>query len=505
MPVRSIRKVLVANRGEIAVRVMRTCRDLGIATVAIYPPNDRTSLHVRYATEAYPLEVPSEDRAGYLDVKQIIAIAQRAKADALHPGYGFLSENPALPRACEQAGITFIGPSADVMETMSSKTQARHAMQQAGVPIVPGLQNAAGSEQEALTCAKKIGFPVMLKAALGGGGKGIRKVENAAEFSSAWQATRSEAKTSFGDDTVYVEKFLDKPRHIEVQVFGDTHGLVRALPERECSVQRRHQKVLEESPSPFVTDGLRVQMANVACQAARAMGYVGAGTIEFLVDAKRNFYFMEMNTRLQVEHPVTEMVTGLDLVKLQIDIAQGASLAQLLPAKPLQARGWAMEARVCAEDPAQGFLPSPGPIHHVRQPGGPFVRTDTAVYAGWEITLDYDPLIAKVIAWGADRASALAHLDRALAEFTIKGCKTNTMFLRQVLHFASYRSGNYDTSIVQQLLEQSPTWCCDEHRKVALLGAAVLNFEREKQSQAQVPSAKNNHHGQNTWRTWVTA
>ncbi|MEM7495316.1 MAG: biotin carboxylase N-terminal domain-containing protein [Myxococcota bacterium] len=504
MPVRPIRKVLVANRGEIAVRVMRTCRDLGIAAVAVYSPSDRASLHVRYATEAYPLRGPSE-RAGYLHVEQIVAIARRSGADALHPGYGFLSENPALPRACQQQGVTFIGPCAEVMETMSSKTQARHTMQQAGVPVVPGLQHAAGSEQEALSCARKIGFPVMLKAALGGGGKGMRKVDDQAAFSSAWQATRGEAKLSFGDDTVYVEKFLDKPRHIEVQVFGDTHGRVRAFPERECSVQRRHQKVLEESPSPFVTDELRSRMATVACQAAAAVGYVGAGTIEFLVDANRNFYFMEMNTRLQVEHPITEMVTGLDLVKLQIDIAQGARLDQLLPAKPLQARGWAMEARVCAEDPAQGFLPSPGPIHHVRQPGGPFVRTDTAVYAGWEITPDYDPLIAKVIAWGADRASTLAHLDRALAEFTIKGCKTNTMFLRQVLHFQDYRGGDYDTGIVQRLLNQSPVWQGHEHRKMALLGAAVLNFERERQSQARVSPTETSADGHNAWRSWVTA
>ncbi|MEM7588732.1 MAG: biotin carboxylase N-terminal domain-containing protein [Myxococcota bacterium] len=497
-----LRKILVANRGEIAVRVMRTCRDLGIETVAIYAADDRLGMHVRYAAQAYALQGETGCQA-YLDIQQIIDIAKRAGVDAVHPGYGFLSENPDFADALKRAGIGFIGPDARVMRAMSSKTKARQAMQEANIPVVPGLQQPARNEQEAFVCAEQMGFPVMLKASMGGGGKGMRKVNEAQEFSSAWQAARSEAKASFGDDAVYVEKFLDQPRHIEVQVFGDQHGCVRAFTERECSVQRRHQKIIEESPSPFVDAALRERMTQVACQAAASVGYVGAGTIEFLVDAKRNFYFMEMNTRLQVEHPITEMVSGLDLVKLQIEVAQGQRLADQLPAGFIHPRGWSMEARVCAEDPDSGFLPSPGVIREFRQPGGPFVRTDTAAYAGSEITTAYDPLIAKVITWGNSRKAALSCLDRALAEFIVKGCKTNTMFLRQVLRFAPFCQGVYDTSVVQQLQKQKPDWFSVQHHEMGLIGAALLNFEREKRLQGQVtPATGTRQHSDGSWKSW---
>ncbi|MEM7402529.1 MAG: biotin carboxylase N-terminal domain-containing protein [Myxococcota bacterium] len=502
-----LRKILVANRGEIAIRVMRTCRDLGIDTVAIYAPDDRLGMHVRYAPQAYALHSRAGGHA-YLDIEQIVDIAKKAGADAVHPGYGFLSENPQFADALKQAGIGFIGPDSGVMRAMSSKTKARQAMQQAGVPVVPGLQQAASSEQEAFACAQQMGFPVMLKAAMGGGGKGMRKVDTADAFSSAWQAARSEAKASFGDDAVYVEKFLDQPRHIEVQVFGDEHGCVRAFTERECSVQRRHQKIIEESPSPFVDAALRERMTQVACKAAASVGYVGAGTIEFLVDARRNFYFMEMNTRLQVEHPITEMVSGLDLVKLQIDVAQGQRLDKQLPQHFLQPRGWSMEARVCAEDPDSGFLPSPGVIREFRQPGGPFVRTDTAAYAGSEITTAYDPLIAKVIGWGNHRQAALTCLDRALAEFIVKGCKTNTMFVRQMLRFAPFYEGVYDTSVVQQLQQQQrqqqqPDWFTLQHHEMGLIGAALLNFERERRLQGRVsPLVSAQQQDSRSWKSW---
>jgi acetyl-CoA carboxylase, biotin carboxylase subunit len=480
---RKITKVLVANRSEIAVRVMRTCREMQIPTVAVYSDPDRTSLHVRYATEAYHIG-PAAPRESYLNIEKLLDVAKRSGADAVHPGYGFLSENPEFVHACEAAGLTFIGPPASSMEAMASKTMARRLMAKAGVPIVPGLEEGIDDEEQALAYAKEIGFPVMLKAASGGGGKGMRKVDRAEDFDSAWRSARSEARNSFGDDEVYIEKFLEKPRHIEIQIFSDTHGNVHHLFERECSVQRRHQKLIEEAPSPFVTPEMREEMGHVACRAARAVDYVGAGTVEFLVDAHRNFYFMEMNTRLQVEHPVTEMITGFDLVAAQIKVACG----EPLPWKnqPRGHRGCAVEARVCAEDANNNFVPTPGVVRHIRTPGGPYVRTDTGIYRGFEVTADYDPMIGKVIAWGPDRKTAIERLDRALAEFTIKGTTTNNMFLRQILRTEEFASGNYDTGLIERFQENQPPWFEEEHETVAILAAAFFRFEEEQRALARV-------------------
>lgn len=483
MPAKKIKKVLVANRGEIAVRVMRTCRDMGIQTVAVYSDPDRAALHVRYATEAYGIGAAAA-RESYLNIEKIIDVAKRSGADAIHPGYGFLSENEHFAQAVMDAGLTFIGPLPKSMHAMGSKTRARQVMIKAGVPVVPGLEEPVEDGNRALRYAQEIGFPVMLKAAAGGGGKGMRKVDNPQDFASAFLSAKSEAKNSFGDDAVYIEKFLEKPRHIEVQVFADEHGHVTAFAERECSVQRRHQKLIEESPSYFVDENMRAQMAQVARQAALAVDYVGAGTVEFLVDAHRNFYFMEMNTRLQVEHPITEMITGLDLVEMQIQVAQGERLP--VATETVKANGWAIEARVCAEDPRNNFLPTPGHVRHFRQAAGPYVRTDTGISPGSDVTADYDPMIAKVVAWGPTRNVAIRRLDRALSETTVKGCTTNTMFLRQILNFEPFVKGVYDTGVIDEFHRQSPRWFEEEHKVVALLGAALFNFERERQMQARV-------------------
>lgn len=494
-----IKRVLVANRGEIAVRVMRTCRDLGLESVAIYSDPDRTSLHVRFATEAYHIG-PASLRDSYLNIQKIIDIAKRSKADAVHPGYGFLSENPEFADAVEEAGLIFIGPKAKSMEAMATKTKARQVMIEAGVPVVPGLKDPINDEVEAKKIAIKMGFPVMLKAVAGGGGKGMRKVDKEEDFSSFFRMAQSEARNSFGNDEVYIEKFLNKPRHIEMQVLADMHGNVSVFAERECSVQRRHQKLIEESPSPFVDPSMREKMAEAAKKACHAVDYVGAGTIEFLADDQKNFYFMEMNTRLQVEHPITEMISGLDLVAEQIAIAEGKELSTKNFTKDFN--GWAMEARICAEDAARDFLPTPGPVNHFRPPSGPYIRIDTGVYAGFEITADFDPMIAKVISWGPTREIARKRLDRALMEFTIKGCTTNNMFLRQILTFKPFVEGTYDTSVIEKYLKRSPIWYRKEHRQIALLAAAIFNFEKEKKLMAQI-SVKDKKHSNalSAWRT----
>jgi acetyl-CoA carboxylase, biotin carboxylase subunit len=499
---REIKKILVANRGEIAVRIMRTCREMSIPTVAVYSDPDRTALHVRYATEAYHIG-PAAARESYLNVDKIIDVAKRSGADAIHPGYGFLSENSSFARRVRDEGLILIGPPPEAMEAMGTKTTARQAMSKAGVPIVPGLEEAVEDEAEAKRFAEEIGFPVMLKAAAGGGGKGMRKVEHGSEFASAWRASRSEAKNSFGDDAVYIEKFLEKPRHIEVQVFADMHGNVHHLFERECSVQRRHQKVIEEAPSPFVTPDMRRAMGEVACKAAAAVDYLGAGTIEFLVDVHKNFYFMEMNTRLQVEHPVTEMVTGFDLVEAQIRVARGEPLPW--GKQPEHPRGWAVEARIAAEDPLNNFVPTPGTVLHTRDPGGPFVRTDMGIYRGFAITPDYDPMIAKVIAWGPTREVAIKRLDRALSELTLKGVTTNTMFVRQILAYDEFRTGEYDTGIVDRFLAEKPAWFTEEHETVAILAAAFYRFEEEQRAHSRVVAGKGTGNSQGSLGAWQRA
>src|SRR5689334_3252148 len=443
-------KVLIANRGEIAVRVMRACREMGIATVAVFSDVDRGALHVTKADEAY-LVGPAPARESYLNVAKILEVARSCGAEAIHPGYGFLSENARFARACAETGIKFIGPPASAMELMGSKTRARTAMQAAGVPMVPGsARGLTVAEAEAM--AGQVGYPVMIKAAAGGGGKGMRLVRAATELKSAFETAQSEALRAFNDGEIYVEKFIENPRHIEIQVLGDEHGNVVYLGERECSVQRRHQKVIEEAPSAIVDEDMRRKMGAVAVQAAKSAGYTNAGTIEFLVDAARNFYFLEMNTRLQVEHPVTELVTGLDLVHLQLRIACGDKLP--FTQEQVQIRGHAIECRIYAEDPDNNYFPSPGKITLLLAPSGPGIRRDSGMYEGWTVPIDYDPLLAKLIGYGTNREQAIARLVRALNEYFVGGIKTNISLFRRILNDQDFQEGKLDTGFLDRLLKQ---------------------------------------------------
>lgn len=443
------KKILIANRGEIAVRVLRACRELGIQTVGVFSEADRTALHVRLADEAYPIG-PAASRESYLRIDKLMDVARRAGCDALHPGYGFLAENPGLPRACKDAGITFIGPSAEAMEAMGSKTAGKQLARRAEVPTVPGTSEANDNPEEVRALAQDMGYPVVLKAVAGGGGKGMRVVNNDAEFSAAWRDAASEALNAFGDARVFLEKYLIRPRHVEIQVFADAHGRVVSLGERECSVQRRHQKVIEEAPSPVVTPDLRKKMGEAAVRLARAGGYVNAGTVEFLVDAQLNFYFLEVNTRLQVEHPVTEQVTGLDLVKLQIAIAAGHRLP--FAWETITPRGHAMEVRLYAEDPDNNFFPCPGKILARHAPTGPGIRLDEGVYEGYTVPMEYDPLLSKLIAWGNSREEAIARLRRALNEYTITGIRTNVSLFRRILAEPDFLRSEIHTSWLDELL-----------------------------------------------------
>ncbi|MCJ7501682.1 MAG: acetyl-CoA carboxylase biotin carboxylase subunit, partial [Acidobacteriia bacterium] len=404
------RKVLIANRGEIAVRVMRACRELDIRTVAVYSDVDRKALHVRYADEAYPIG-PALSTESYLRIDRMIEVARRSGAEAIHPGYGFLAENPDFARACADAGLVFIGPPVAAMELMGSKTASRRALMQAGLPVVPGTDRNLETLEEVERVAGEIGYPVMLKASAGGGGKGLRLVFAPEELASAYRNARSEAQNAFNDPAIYLEKYLERPRHIEIQILGDQHGNLIHLGERECSLQRRHQKVMEECPSPLVDDDLRHRMGKTAVRIGKLAGYFNAGTVEFLVNQKREFYFLEMNTRLQVEHPVTEMVMGIDMVKEQLRIAAGEPLRWRQ--EDVRLRGAALECRIYAEDPANNFFPSPGLIQRLQAPRGPGIRSDSGVYEGWTVPLEYDPLLAKLVVWGNDRAEAVARLRRA--------------------------------------------------------------------------------------------
>jgi acetyl-CoA carboxylase, biotin carboxylase subunit len=448
---RRIRRVLVANRGEIAVRVMRTCRELDVETVAVFSDADRGALHVRSADRAVHIG-PSAARESYLDIEKILDACKKSGADAVHPGYGFLSENDDFAEACQKAGIVFIGPTADAIRVMGDKTTARAAVAGAGVPVVPGDNGDGGrgfaTADAALAAARRIGFPVMLKAAAGGGGKGMRLVESDAKFTAAYDGARREAKAAFGDDAVYLEKAILKPRHVEVQVFADEAGRTIHLGERDCSIQRRHQKVIEESPSPAVDPALRARMGEIAVKAAKACGYRGAGTIEFLLAQDGSFYFLEMNTRLQVEHPITEVVYGLDLVAWQLAVAEGKTLPLTQEQADARRRGHAVECRVYAEDPIR-FLPAPGKITSLRVPSGPYVRDDSGVQVGSEISVFYDPLISKLIAWAEDRERALGRMRRALDEYRVGGTlKTNLPFHRRILRHPEFVAGVYDTGFL---------------------------------------------------------
>src|SRR5262245_32324014 len=466
------RKILIANRGEIAVRILRACRELGIRSVAVFSDVDRNSLHVRLADEAYPIG-PAPSRESYLRIDKIMDVARRAGCDAIHPGYGFLAENPALPRACSDAGITFIGPSADAMEALGAKTAGRQLARRAEVPTVPGANDAIEEPQAARELARGMSYPVLLKAVAGGGGKGMRLVNEDSEFASALRDASSEALNAFGNASVYLEKYLEKPRHIEIQILADAHGRVVSLGERECSIQRRHQKVVEEAPSPIMTPELRKRMGDAAVRLARAGGYTNAGTVEFLVDTHYNFYFLEVNTRLQVEHPVTEQVTGLDLVKLQIAIAAGHRLP--FAWETITPRGHAMEVRLYAEDPENNFFPSPGKILSRHAPSGPGIRVDEGVYEGWTVPMDYDPLLSKLIAWGNSREETIARLRRALEEYSITGIKTNAALFRRILAEPDFLRAEIHTKWLDEILRRpQPAAHSDTNGAEAAAIAAAL-------------------------------
>lgn len=473
------KKILIANRGEIACRVIRACREMNIATVAVFSDADRDAMHVRMADEAFHIGPPPSSES-YLRLEKIIDAAKLSGSEAIHPGYGFLSENAKFVREVTKAGITFIGPPPEAMESMGGKMEARKIAIQAGVPVVPGTTEPLKSFDDARETAAKVGYPVMLKAAAGGGGKGMRLVMEEGELKSALETAQSEALAGFGDDTVYIEKAVVRPRHIEIQVFSDTHGNHVHLGERECSIQRRHQKVVEESPSPINSAELRAEMGACAVKVAKAVDYVGAGTVEFLVsDVDRSFYFLEMNTRLQVEHPVTELVTGIDLVREQIRVAWGEKLS--FTQDDIVMKGHAIECRVYAEDPENNFLPSPGRITRLRLPHGPGVRDDGGVYEGAEVSIYYDPMISKFAVYGKDRAEAIDRMRRALMEYEIGGIKTTLPFFRDLMIDDEFIAGKLDTGFIPRFNERKKAAEIDETtRDMAMIGAALAYSQKQK-------------------------
>jgi acetyl-CoA carboxylase biotin carboxylase subunit len=450
-------KILIANRGEIALRIIRACRELGVRTVAVYSEADKNSLHVRFADEAICIGAPASS-SSYLNIPAIISAAEITDVEAIHPGYGFLAENAHFAEICESCQITFIGPSPESIRLMGDKMAARTSMHKAGLPIVPGSAGAVKTKEEALKIAKGIGYPVIIKAAAGGGGKGMRVCHNDLSLMSNMVTAQAEAEAAFGNPAVYIEKYIEKPRHIEIQLLGDKYGHIVHLGERDCSIQRRHQKLLEESPSPVVDQKLRKRLGDAALKGAKSAGYYSAGTIEFLLDAHHNFYFMEMNTRIQVEHPVTEMVTGIDLIKEQIRVAAGEKLK--LQQDHIQVRGSAIECRINAEDHERNFMPSPGRIETLNVPGGPGVRLDSHIYQGYEISPYYDSLVAKLIAYGRNRAEAIRTMRRALEEFYISPIKTTIPFHLRLLEHESFIKGDISTHFVQEMLK-------DEHKEEA--------------------------------------
>ncbi len=468
------KKVLIANRGEIAVRVLRALHELGIRSVAVYSDVDRAALHVRKADEAYFIG-PATASESYLNIPKIIEVAKRCGAEAIHPGYGFLSENANFARACRQAGVKFIGPTPEAMEALGSKTKARQLMATADVPFVPGSAKGLRSLEDAEEVAERIGYPIMLKAAAGGGGKGMRMVTAKSELKSAYESARSEALRSFGDEEVYIEKFIENPRHIEMQILADEHGNTVWLGERECSVQRRHQKVMEEAPSPLVDPEMRQRMGEMAVRVATTAGYTNAGTVEFLCDQNKHFYFLEVNTRLQVEHPITEAITGLDLVHLQLRIAAGEKLP--FKQEDIKLRGHAIECRLYAEDPTNNFFPSPGKITLLLQPSGPGIRRDSGVYEGFTVPLDYDPLLGKLIGFGCDREEAIQRLQRALREYFVGGIKTNLSLFRRILYESEFLEGRLDTGFLERLLKSGkPLEGVDPEKvKVAAIAAGLFS------------------------------
>jgi acetyl-CoA carboxylase biotin carboxylase subunit len=484
------RKVLVANRGEIAVRVIRALRELGIASVAVYSDADRASLAVRMADEAVPIG-PAPSSESYLRIEAILEAARQTGAEAIHPGYGFLSENDAFAAACENSNVAFIGPAADSIRKVGSKTAARQLAKAAGAPIVPGIEEPVEGIDAARKAARAVGYPILLKAAAGGGGKGMRRVDREADLEAALREASSEAERAFKSPEVYIEKLVVRPRHIEIQVIGDRHGNLIHLGERECSIQRRHQKVIEECPSPVIIEypELRHAMGEAALRVARAAGYYNAGTCEFLVDSDRNFYFLEMNTRLQVEHPVTELVTGLDLVHMQLKVAAGERLP--LSQEDVRWRGSAIECRIYAEDPEMDFLPSPGKILGLKEPSGPGVRLDSGVYPGWVVPTEYDPLLAKLAVWGEDRMTAIRRMQRAVEEYSVSGIRTNLNFFSIVLADDEFRRGELDTAFIERFFDRSRREAPveDEVSSVAALVAAFHSARSQRAAPARSPGA----------------
>lgn len=508
MGISPFNKVLIANRGEIALRVIRACREVGIQTVAVYSEVDRDSLHVRWADEAY-LIGPAPAKESYLIADRIIDVAKKSGATAIHPGYGFLSENADFSDLCAKNKIQFIGPRGESMRMLGDKVAARRVAAKIGVPTVPGMNDPLKSAEQAKPLAQKFGYPVLLKARSGGGGKGMRKVEKPEEMETAFRLASSEARSSFNDDVLFMEKYVEGPHHVEVQILGDRKGNVVALGERECSVQRRHQKIIEESPSPFITVETRKKLLDAAVKLGKEAGYENAGTMEFLVDRHQNYYFLEMNARLQVEHPVTEQVTGVDLVRAQLKIANGETLVKVLAGGarsrflasaeegrqnlaeatgPASQYGHALECRVYAEDPDRDFMPSPGKILKARSPEGPGVRVDSAVFSGCTISVYYDPMIAKLITWGDTREQAILRMERALKEYQIAGVKTNIAFHEAVLSHSDFRGGNYDTGFVEKNMGELRKKSHEGFEEIAALAAVVHQLKKITDHIIQGPS-----------------
>jgi acetyl-CoA carboxylase biotin carboxylase subunit len=492
------KKVLVANRGEIAVRIIRACRELGLETVAVFSEADRNALHVRYADEAY-LIGPAPSRESYLRADKIFDVAKKSGADAIHPGYGFLAEREDFAEKCAELGIKFIGPKPSSIAAMGDKGQARATVIKAGVPVVPGTEDVGNmTDDDLLRIAPTIGFPLLIKATAGGGGKGMREVRNIEEMSTLLQSARREAESAFGDGNVYLEKLIEGARHIEFQIIADSFGNVIHLGERECSIQRRHQKLLEEAPSAYLDDDMRAKMGSIAVKSAQAVDYINAGTIEFLVDKDRNFYFLEMNTRLQVEHPITEMVTGVDIVAEQIRIARGRQLSYTQD--QIKINGHAIECRINAEDPFNGFLPSTGRITHSLIPTGPGVRVDTGVYPGFEITPFYDPMIAKLIVWGETRAQAILRMRRALEEYRIVGVRTNIPFHQTLMDSHRFMAGQFDTRFVEERFSMDDA--VEARASSAEIAAILATLVEHQQSERSAQVVRRNERDTSNWK-WV--
>ncbi|HXJ84930.1 MAG TPA: acetyl-CoA carboxylase biotin carboxylase subunit [Candidatus Methylomirabilis sp.] len=492
-------KVLIANRGEIAVRVIRSCREMGIASVAVFSEADRESLHVLLADEAV-LVGPALASQSYLAIDRIIAAARATGAEAVHPGYGFLAENADFAEACRAAGLVFVGPPSSAIRSMGDKVAARRLAVRMNVPVVPGIESALRDDAEAARVAAEVGYPIMIKAALGGGGKGMRLVRAPGELSGALRAARSEAGAAFGDSAVYIERYVEEPRHIEIQVLADSHGGVVHLGERECSIQRRHQKLIEESPSPFVDPDLRRRLGEAACRVTAAAGYTNAGTVEFLVDRDRNFYFLEMNTRLQVEHPVTELVTGRDLVKHQLEIAAGQKLG--FTQDDVVSHGWAIECRINAEDPYVGFIPSPGRITGLRPASGPWVRDDSGVYGGYTIPRFYDTLMSKLIVWGPDRDAAIARMTRALGEHKVVGVQTTIPILQHIMRDRDFVAGKLSTHFLDRMMSVDRPEAGGRRRTIALVAAALAAYDRAGKHVASPGTTSPSAWRRAAWADW---